>query len=92
VPPAPLPGQEYVYNPPSELGFGEAALGQPLSAEMQELDLKPGTQVTMHSYEVDSNWPIVEWVDGKGLDRMTTVQPSVFTRDFEYVPAGRSKK
>jgi hypothetical protein len=49
---------------------------------MIELDLKPGTPVTVHSLDEDSGWPIVEWTDDKGLGRMTTIEPTEFDNDF----------
>jgi hypothetical protein len=75
-------GADYTYQPQHGSGFGHNALGQPLSAEMIELDLKPGTPVTVHSLDEDSGWPIVEWTDDKGLGRMTTIEPTEFDNDF----------
>jgi hypothetical protein len=80
-------GAQYTYEPGHGKGFGENALGAPLSAEMSELDLTPGTLVTV--LELDkgegetAGWPLVQWVDAKGLDRITTVEPSEFDADFQ---------
>jgi hypothetical protein len=75
-------GDDYTYQPSHGNGFGENALGQALSAEMQELDLLPGTPVTVLELDAQSSWPLVEWVDGKGLPRITTVEPNEFDSDF----------
>jgi hypothetical protein len=49
---------------------------------MTELDLKPNTEVTFLEFDADSDWPLVEWVDGQGIDRITTIEPSSFADDF----------
>jgi len=79
------PGSDYLYQPGHGKGFGESALGTTLTAEMTELDLKPGATVTVHSMDVDTDWPIIEWVDDKGLGRMTTIEPTIFDADFTIV-------
>jgi aminoglycoside N3'-acetyltransferase len=53
-----------------------------LTAEMTELDLKPGTVVTVHSLDAESAWPIVGWTDDVGIDRLTSIEPAVFDSDF----------
>jgi len=75
-------GDKFMYQPAHGAGYGEAALGQELTAEMTELDLKPGTEVTFLEYDADSGWPLVQWVDGVGIDRITTIDPAVFDSDF----------
>jgi hypothetical protein len=30
----------------------------------------------------DSGWPILQWVDDQGIDRITTIDPDVFNNDF----------
>jgi hypothetical protein len=80
-----VPGDKFIYSHPSGAGFGEAARGEPLTAEMTELDLKDGQEVTFMDYDADSDWPMIEWVDGVGIDRITTVDPAVF--DANFVPA-----
>jgi hypothetical protein len=82
-------GQFYVYDHPDNQGFGEQALGAPLSAEMQELDMTDGTPVTVLELDAESNWPLVEWVDSKGIDRITTIEPGQF--DLLFVPSGTRK-
>ena len=82
--------QQYTYTHPSGLGFGEHSLNEatsaPITAEMKELDMADGTVVTVEALdesEGDSNgWPIVNWTDSKGLDRMTTIDPVTFDEYF----------
>lgn len=76
------PGDNVIYDPAHGQGFGENAIGAPITAEMSELDLKPGTTVLYLEDDADSAWPLIEWVDGKGLDRITTVEPNAFLNDF----------
>lgn len=80
-----VPGDKFVYDHPDDAGYGEQALGQPLSAEMQELDLKEGTEVSLLEYDAETGWPLVEWVDDKGLDRITTIDPQ-FLSNFTAAP------
>lgn len=70
-----IPGDKFIYMHPEQKGFGEVARGEPLSAEMIELDITDGMEVTLLDYDVDTGWPMVEWVDSKGLDRITTINP-----------------
>lgn len=70
-----LPGDKFIYTHPEQKGFGEVARGEPLSAEMIELDITEGKEVTLLEYDADTGWPLVEWVDFKGLDRITTIDP-----------------
>ena len=51
------------------------------SAEMTELDLKNGQEVSFLEYDADSGSPLIEWVDGIGIDRITTVDPALFDPD-----------
>ena len=69
------PGDKFIYSHPAGAGYGQEALGQPLSAEMTELDINDGKEVTLLEYDVETGWPLVEWVDDKGLDRITTIDP-----------------
>lgn len=78
-------GEKYVYDPEHGKGFGEAAKGDVLSAEMMELDLKPGTEVEFLHLD-DVGWPLIQWVDGVGIDRITAVDPAMYEADFR--PAG----
>jgi hypothetical protein len=76
------PGDKLMYQPQHGNGYGHNALGQELTAEMKELDLKPGTEVTLLEYDADSEWPLVQWVDDVGIDRITTIEPDTFASDF----------
>ena len=79
------PGDKYNYSHPEGAGFGKNALGQDLSAEMTELDMADGTPVTVLELDADSGWPLVQWVDAKGIDRITTIEPELF--DLYFVPS-----
>lgn len=80
------PGDMFTYTHPEGAGFGEAARGEPLSAEMTELDLKDGQNVEFLEYDAESDWPIIKWVDGIGIDRITTIDPDTF--DANFIPVG----
>lgn len=75
-------GGKFKYQHPEGHGFGQHHAGAPLPAEMRELDLASGEEVTLLSFDVDSHSPIVEWVDGNGLGRITTVDPAFFNDNF----------
>ncbi|HWI66851.1 MAG TPA: hypothetical protein VNS88_00485 [Nitrospiraceae bacterium] len=75
-------GDKFIYDHPEGSGFGEQAKGESLTAEMSELDLKNGQEVTFLEYDADSGSPIIEWVDGVGIDRITTVDPGDFDLYF----------
>ena len=77
------PGDKFTYEHPEGAGFGEQARGEPLSAEMTELDLKSGQEVTFLEYDADSGSPLIEWVDGVGIDRITTVDQIDFDLYFQ---------
>ena len=70
-----VPGDKFTYNHPDQAGYGENALGTSLTAEMTELDLQHGAEVTLLEYDQDTDWPLVEWTDAKGINRITTVDP-----------------
>ncbi len=74
-------GDKLTYQPEHGNGYGHNALGQELTAEMTELDLKPGTEVT-YMQDDDEGWALVEWIDDKGLDRITAIEPDQFANDF----------
>jgi hypothetical protein len=42
---------------------------------MNELDIQEGTEVTLLVYDEETGWPLIEWVDSKGLNRITTIDP-----------------
>jgi hypothetical protein len=78
-------GDQLVYTHPEGLGFGEHFRGTDLTAEMKELDLASGTEVTILEYDADTDWPLIQWVDSKGIGRITTVDPQFF--DGYFIPA-----
>jgi hypothetical protein len=80
-------GERYAFGHADGLGFGELAKGEPLTAEMRELDLKDGQEVTLIAFDEDSEWPIIEWTDGTGINRITTVEPDIFDSTFQLVEA-----
>lgn len=77
-----IPGDKFVYSHPTGAGFGEAARGEPLTAEMTELDLKDGQEVQFMGNDADSDWPIIQWVDGVGINRITTIDPVMYESNF----------
>jgi hypothetical protein len=77
-----IPGNQYTYDPAHGTGLGHNAAGNPLTAEMSELDLVPGTTVEVLELDADSDWPLVQWTDGTGINRITTIEPNVFDQDF----------
>jgi hypothetical protein len=79
-------GSKYIYTHPLNAGFGEhhksqAGFGE-ITAEMSELDLKDGTEVTLVAHDEDSGWPIVNWTDAVGIDRHTTIDQATFDEFF----------
>ncbi len=80
-------GAKYTYAHPDGLGFGEgvkadAGYGE-ITAEMKELDLRNLQEVTLFDYDADSEWPIIEWTDATGINRLTTVNPETFESHFQ---------
>jgi len=76
-------GDTYTYVHPDGLGFGEQSKGEPLTAEMAELDLKSGEEVVFLAEDEDSGSPIIEWTDAKGINRITTVDAIDFGLYFQ---------
>jgi hypothetical protein len=81
----PQVGNYYIYQPADGKGHGESHKGSELTAEMTALDLAPGTQVLVFEINVDTDWPILNWTDSVGIDRMTTFDPDEFAGDFSPV-------
>jgi len=52
---------------------------------MADLDMKHGTVVTHAGVAEESGHVIVEWVDGLGHDRATTIAPDTFAELFREV-------
>jgi len=79
----PAIGSRWTYDPGHGQGFGESHLGSPLTAEMTELDLKPGKNVTVIDINEEDGGRIhAEWVDDVNLDRITSFDPDEFAADF----------
>ena len=82
----PSAGEVFVYAHPEGKGYGEASKSDAgfgeITAEMSELDLKDGQEVTFLEYDADSDWPLVQWVDSVGIDRITTIDPDLFDTNF----------
>jgi hypothetical protein len=76
------PGTHFMYDHPDGAGFGEHHKGDVLTAEMNELDLKSGQSVILLEYDRDTDWPLVEWIDSNGTNRITTIDPSFFGTYF----------
>jgi hypothetical protein len=76
------PGDTVRYEPGHGQGFGHAAKGEELTAEMTELDITPGTEGLYMQDDEDSGWPIFQWVDAQGIDRITTIELDTFNNDF----------
>lgn len=86
MPPAPSVGAEYTYDPQHGSGFGRQHKGEELTAEMQELDLHPGTPVKIIDIDEESGGRVhVEWTDRKDLPRITSIDPQEFDDDFKKV-------
>lgn len=78
-------GGEFRYYHPEGKPYGEHHAGEPLIAEMRELDMNDGTEVKLIALDYDNHHPIVQWVDGNGLGRITTVDPEFFDTHFQAV-------
>jgi hypothetical protein len=76
-------GDRFVYHHPEGLGLGEHFRGGELTDEMKSLDLANGTPVTIFEVDEDTGWYLVEWTDSKGIDRITTVDPSFLIGYFD---------
>lgn len=53
-----------------------------ITSEMRELDLQDGSEVTVLELDADSGWPIIQWTDSIGIERLTTVDPVFFDGYF----------
>lgn len=76
-------GKTFKYS--HDTPFGEHHKGEPLIAEMREIDLNPDQEVVLYSFDQDSRAPIISWTDGNGIPRMTTVDPDFFDKNFQAV-------
>ena len=75
-------GAMYVYN--HTVGLGAEAKGDVLTAEMDELDMQPGTEVVVLAID-DEGWPIANWTDSHGIDRNTAIETTTFGNYFDKV-------
>lgn len=83
MPPAPPIGADYTYSPNHGNSFGKQHKGSELTAEMTELDLKPGTATTVLDIEADTGRILVEWIDDKEIGRITSIDQQEFNTDFK---------
>ncbi len=74
-------GDEFIHDSPDGTGYGHAARGEELTAEMTMLDLKNGTVVT-YMEDDDSGWHLVSWTDDLGIERITAIDPEYFGTNF----------
>ena len=73
--------QHLYYIHPRGLGYGEMMAGKKFVPN--SFDMASCTLVTLLGYDEDSAWPLVEWVDGAGTTRITTIDPVIFAEYFE---------
>ncbi len=71
------------YIHPDGLGYAELMSGKRYATH--DLDLANGTHVILTGYDEESAWPLVEWIDGKGTTRITTIDPVIFAEYFNPV-------
>lgn len=77
----PKAGTKYTYT--GEKGLGAAHAERDLPAEMADLDLAPGTEVTYDGYDNDRDLVLLEWTDAQGTPRRTSVEPDHFSSMFK---------
>jgi hypothetical protein len=75
----PAAGDTYRHD--ARAGLGVRAAGS-LSGEMADLDMTPGVLVTVVGYDDDRGLVLVEWTDGQGNPRITSVDPDDFDANF----------
>lgn len=84
----PAVGCRYQYS--HTIGLAEHHASGALSAEMAELDLHPGTEVTVHDVDVErGGLVLVEWADRGGNPRITSVDPELF--EWAFTPTGEDE-
>lgn len=77
-----------IYRHAAEQGLAARArvadvgVSDELSSEMTELDLQPGTEVTVAGYDDQRGLVLVEWTDAQGNPRITSVTPDDFAANF----------
>jgi hypothetical protein len=71
--------EQYVYRATAGLAAQHV---DGLPAEMHELDLHPGTSVTVVGHDDDRGLVLVEWTDRSGNPRITSVDPAMLAEHF----------
>jgi hypothetical protein len=71
-------GDSFEYS--GTVGFGEMVAGHPLTPDMADLDLQPGTAVEVAA--VLDEVVIIRWVDRRVNERRTSINPSTFAAHF----------
>jgi len=75
---------EYLrYSHPDGLAYAELMSGKRYVTH--DLDIADGTNVILVGYDEESAWPLVEWIDGHGTTRITTIDPVIFAEFFDPV-------
>jgi hypothetical protein len=78
---APRTGTKYTYK--HDRGLADRATGETeLRQEMAELDMPPQTLVKVHDYDADRDMVLVEWTDGLGNPRITSIDLDDFNSSF----------
>jgi hypothetical protein len=73
----------------ADVGLGARArvddpnLSDELPTEMRDLDMAPGTEVTVVGHDEERDLVLVDWTDSQGNQRTTSVELDVFAADFE---------
>lgn len=79
---SPAAGSRYRYS--NTLGLAEHHASGALTAEMTELDMRPGTEVTVTDVDDErGGLVLVEWADRSSNPRITSVDPELFEWAFE---------
>jgi hypothetical protein len=85
--PTPNLGDRYTFA--GDVGLAAAAreadsnVDDHLTAEHAELDLTPGTAVTVCGYDDERDLVLVEWTDVKETPRVTSIDPAMFELQFD---------
>lgn len=75
----PRTGSRHTFDAPA--GLAEQARPD-LSQDMRDLDLVPGTEVKVLGHDDDRGLVLLEWTDGQGNPRITSVEPDQFADHF----------
>lgn len=88
-------GEQYRYTGKRGLGQ-EKRIADPgipeernsLASDMADLDLPPGTVVTVLGDDADRDLTLVQWTDSNGTDRILSMEPGEFGSSFKKENAG----